>query len=498
MSPFEKVLFLCWTASIISVYLFRRTSWKPLPPGPWSLPWIGNLQYLISHPNWLTYTDWYQRYDSDIVHVNIAGHSFIILNTLEAATELLDRRSGIYSSRPRLRMLNDLWKWSFASMPYGAEWKAQRKLSINMFNPNNPDQHEPRELKATRIFLLKLYEAPEDLSHLLHNLAGSTILSVIYGFDVAAMQDSVHTDNARRGAEGFTQACVPGTFFVDYLPWLKYVPSCFPGSSFQGRAQVWKEYMEKLLHGPFDTMKNQIFEEGLESCFVSRCLGKLSGEHDEEWVIKRTAGSMYLAGTDTTVTSLRSFFLAMMQYPECQKKAQQELDRVVGSNRLPDFSDRDSLPYIQAIVYETMRWQPITPAGLPHLASEEDVYNGYRIPKGSTIIANAWAMMHDERNFQDPYTFNPDRYIRPADGQLNHDMLKPTAGFGFGRRICPGRHMALSATWIAIASTLSVFDISKAEAVDGNDQIIEPFTKYDNTTLQNQPNPYKCSIKLRS
>ncbi|KAJ3747106.1 cytochrome P450 [Lentinula detonsa] len=498
MSPFEKVLFLCWTASVISLYLFRRTSCKPLPPGPWSLPWIGNLQYLISHPNWLTYTDWYQRYDSDIVHVNIAGHSFIILNTLEAATELLDRRSGIYSSRPRLRMLNDLigWKWSFASMPYGAEWKAQRKLFINMFNPNNPDQHEPRELKATRLFLLKLYEAPEDLSYLLQNLAGSTILSVVYGFDVGAMQDSVHTDNARRGAEGFIRACVPGTFFVDYLPWLRYVPSCFPGSSFQGRAQVWKEYMEKLLHGPFDTMKNQIFEEGLESCFVSRCLGKLSGEHDEEWVIKQTAGSMYLAGTDTTVTSLRSFFLAMMQYPECQKKAQQELDRVVGSNRLPDFSDRDSLPYIQAIVYETMRWQPITPAGLPHLASEEDVYNGYRIPKGSIIIANAWAMMHDERNFQDPYTFNPDRYIRPADGQLNHGMLKPTAGFGFGRRICPGKHMALSATWIAIASTLSVFDILKS--VDGNGQIIEPFTEYDNTTLQNQPNPYKCSIKLRS
>ncbi|KAJ3965533.1 cytochrome P450 [Lentinula raphanica] len=397
------------------------------------------------------------------------------------------------------------YKWSFVLMPYGPEWKAQRKLCTNMFNPNNPDEHESRELKATRIFLLKLHKSPDDLFQHLLDMAGSTILSIIYGFDVAAVQHSLHTVNAEEGAQGFLQASILGNFLVDDVPWLRYVPSWFPGASFQAQAQFWRKYMEKILHGPFDEMKNHFSNKGLESCFISRCLGKASGECDDEMFIKSVAASLYLGGTDTTVTTLKSFFLAMIQYPECQKKAHQELDCIIGRNRLPDFADRDTLPYIEAILHETMRrariltqkWQPTTPAGLPHLVSEEDVYNGYRIPKNSIVITNMWAMMRDERNFKDPFTFNPDRYIRPADGQLDLDLLKrATAGFGFGRRICPGKHMALSAMWIAIASILSVFEISKA--VDGNGQVIEPSMKFKSTMLQNQPLAYKLSIKLRS
>ncbi|KAJ4491549.1 cytochrome P450 [Lentinula edodes] len=461
MSPFQDFLFLCWSTSLIAM------------------------------PNWITYTEWYRTYESDIVHVNIAGNSVIILNTLEAAMELLEQRSNIYSSR---------WEWSFISMPYGQKWNAQRKLFVNMFNANNPEHHEPQELKSTRLFLLKLYEKPEDFVHLLRKMGGSTILSVIYGYDVGAVQDSAHTENAEQGADGFMQTFMPGSFLVDYIPWMRYIPSWFPGASFQCRAQVWKEAMEKLLHGPFDEMRNSVSITSCNFCLKTGydIIGKLSGDSniDQEWVIKQTAGSMYLAGTDTTVMTLWSFFLAMTKYPECQKKAQEELDRVVGAKRLPDFDDRDSLPYIQAIVYEVMRWQPISPGILPHFSSEDDVYNGYRIPNGSIVIANVWAMLHEEKIYTDPYIFNPDRYIRLADGQLDDNVIKPLAGFGFGRRVCPGKHMAFSATWIAVASILSVFNISKALDADGD--IIEPSMEYDTSTLQNRPRPFKCSIKLRS
>ncbi|KAJ3766789.1 cytochrome P450 [Lentinula raphanica] len=509
--------FLYWSVAVLFVLIRFKKNRRSLPPGPLSLPFIGNLRYLISRPNWLTYTDWCREYDSDIVYFNIAGTSYIILNSLEAATELLERRSGIYSSRPKFRMLNDdrvgdsiflrrvevltaptRWKWSFVSMPYGPEWKAHRKLVTNMFNPNNPDEHEPRELKATRILLLKLHKSPDDLFQHLLDMAGSTILSAIYGFDVAAVQRSSYIETSEQAVKGFLQATVPGNFLVDDVPWLKYMPSWVPGTSFQGQVQLWRESMESALNGPYDEMKNHFFDNGPESCLVSRCLAKASGEHDEDSMIKQVAATMYFGGTDTTVTTLKNFLLAMVQFPESQKKAQQELDRVVGKNRLPDFTDRNSLPYIGAILYETMRWQPTAPEGLSHAVTQEDLYKGYRIPKNSTVIPNIWAMMHDEQTFEDPFTFNPDRYIRPADGQLDHNLLKTVAiSFGFGRRICAGKHMALSATWIVIASILSVFDISRA--VDENGEIIEPSMKLKpGTLLQNQPSPYKLSIKLRS
>ncbi|KAE9390448.1 cytochrome P450 [Gymnopus androsaceus JB14] len=534
---------LAWTGcgvALAILYLFQQLRFRTrnlLPPGPSSFPLIGNIQCLISRPTWITFTEWYQKYDSDIIHVNVAGNPIIILNTLEAATELFERRSATYSSRPPLTMLNDLigWKWAFVGMPYGPEWKACRKLFTTMFNPNNADQHEPQELKAARNFLLNLHEKPEQYAKLVRKMTGSSILSVAYGFDVNVVQDSVHTYNAERAADGFIAASIPGSFLVDYLPWLKYIPSWVPGASFQRQARIWKADMEKLLHGPFAAAKSSLIEGGMEPCFVTRCFEQLSDpDSNAEGMIEQTAGVMYLAGTDTAVVALTTFFLAMVKYPGYQKKAQQELDRVVGSNRLPEFDDKSSLPYIQAILNEVLRYEsesaltcqsqpgvqkyclggspsipwvrihiclfffcvevPLTV--MAHLSTEEDIYRGYRIPKNATVMANVWAMFHDETKFPDPYTFNPDRYICAADGQLNLGVMEPTSGFGFGRRACPGRHMALSTIWITIASVLAVYDISNA--LDENGEIIIPTGDYDTTTVQNRPYPFECSFKLRS
>jgi cytochrome P450 len=153
------------------------------------------------------------------------------------------------------------------------------------------------------------------------------------------------------------------------------------------------------------------------------------------------------------VSSLASFFLAMATCPDFQKKAQIEIDNVVGTHRLPEFEDRPFLPYVEAVYREVMRWKPVLPLGLPHAATEDDVYDGYFIPKGgpffcsiltnnkrhwlgSTVISNIWyfgiemtkfslmtyrAMTRDTSVYgADSDEFNPERYLNP-DGNLNDD-----------------------------------------------------------------------------
>ncbi|CAA7261119.1 unnamed protein product [Cyclocybe aegerita] len=113
----------------------------------------------------------------------------------------------------------------------------------------------------------------------------------------------------------------------------------------------------------------------------------------------------------------------------------------------------------------------ILPIAIPHYLQVEDEYKGYRIPAGSIIIPNSWAMLHDEGAYPDPFTFNPERFMK--DGQLNKDIRDPAhACWGFGRRICPGRFMAFSSIWITIASMIAAFDIKKATDPEGN--AIEP------------------------
>jgi len=99
---------------------------------------------------------------------------------------------------------------------------------------------------------------------------------------------------------------------------------------------------------------------------------------------------MYAAGTDTTVSSLMSFFVAALLHPEIQIRAQEEIDAVTGRERLPTFEDRQRLPFVDAICKEVLRWRPVVPLAIPHAATEDNVYRGFFIPKGALVIGNSW------------------------------------------------------------------------------------------------------------
>jgi cytochrome P450 len=108
----------------------------------------------------------------------------------------------------------------------------------------------------------------------------------------------------------------------------------------------------------------------------------------------------------------------------------------------------------------------------PHLLTEDDVYEGYLIPAGSTVIGNVWAILHDPEFFPNPESFHPERFLKPD----TMDRF-PDAVFGFGRRVCPGRHMARSSVWIAVASILAAFEIAPARDENGAEiPIVEEYT----------------------
>jgi len=209
--------------------------------------------------------------------------------------------------------------------------------------------------------------------------------------------------------------------------------------------------------------------------------------------IEDVAGVAYSAAADTSVSALASFFLAMAIHPDIQKKAQNEIDTIIGPHRLPGFEDRPSLPFVEALYREVMRWKPALPLGIAHATTADDVYNGYFIPKGATVISNIWAMTRDESIYPEPNRFNPDRFFT-AEGKLNDDDTVLT--FGFGRRICPGRHYADATVWATIVSVLSTFNIAKAKDAAGNEIDIE-HTNYSDGFVSH-PESFACSITPRS
>jgi len=228
----------------------------------------------------------------------------------------------------------------------------------------------------------------------------------------------------------------------------------------------------------------------MASALLERHLAR-NGSKEEEQVVKEVAATSYAAGLETTSSGLNSFIFVVMFYPEVQKKAQLEITSVVGIHRLPTFEDRKALPYVEAVYREVMRCFPVTPLGLPHMTTEDDLYGDYIIPAGTTVLPNVWGMTHDEQIYPDPHVFKPERFLG-SDGTLNEDSEILT--FGFGRRICIGRHFADNTVWAAIASVLCALNISPPEAgADYPTDYLSHFT----SSLFSHPKPFKCVIAPR-
>jgi len=203
--------------------------------------------------------------------------------------------------------------------------------------------------------------------------------------------------------------------------------------------------------------------------------------------------TLFVGAVDTNVTALMTFVLAMLKNPEAQRLAQLEIDRVVGTDRLPTFEDKENLPYVQALCAEVLRFATITPFGLPHYTTADDEYKGYHIPAGTTVFANIWEMTKSRQLNQDPTMFKPERWLSHRGNKetdLNGRHPRNFV-FGFGRRICPGQRWAEQLLFIVAASILAAFDIEKAIGEDGKP--IAPNEEYFQSFVRTL-GPSKCRI----
>ncbi|THU78728.1 cytochrome P450 [Dendrothele bispora CBS 962.96] len=412
----------------------RRRQSLPLPPGPRKSPIIGNLLNMPRGFEWFTYMRWGREYKSDIIHLDVLGSSILIVNSSEAAFELMDRRSSIYSSS---------WKEDFIFMPYGNLWRECRKLFHQELNPSDPAYYEPNALRASRLLLNNVLRAPEDWRYIFRYMAGTLILSITYGITARPSSDPF-IQAAEVALKSVTEAARPGAFLVDQFPWLQYIPAWFPGASFKKKAREWRMYKDRMTNGPFDVVMKEIEDGMAQQSFILRAYN--SESNNDKKTIALDSMNALAGGTATTLAAFSSFVLAMVCNPQYQHKAQKQI--------------------------------------------------GYRIPKNTTIVPNVWAMLHDEVVYgPEPDKFNPERFLT-KDGALNLDIPDPDADFGFGRRICPGRHVALSSLWISIASVLATFNLEKAR--DENGRVIEPSGEYIPSSIQNHPAPFDCLITPRS
>ncbi|KAF8661214.1 hypothetical protein AX16_001494 [Volvariella volvacea WC 439] len=363
------------------------------------------------------------------------------------------------------------------------------------FRPSVVAKFQPHIRKSTHTLLQNLAMRPNNFEYYIRHMAAELILLITYGIQVQPENDPL-VQLAERALTTLTENTVPGKWLVDAFPWLKYVPEWLPFTQFKHLAKEWKKYATSMVEVPYRAVREDILLGRSINCLVAEGLRDIGdSKYSEEWegVVKNVAGMVYTGASDTTVATILNGILALMCYPEVLKKAQAEIDALVPPGRLPELEDQKSLPYLAAVIKEIWRWSPVVPY-VVHFIETEDVYKGYIIPAQSIVVANIWAMCHDEVAYPDSFTFNPERFLK--DGELNTSARDPEGiVFGFGRRDCPGKHFASMSVWLTMACIIALFDISKP--VDENGNIIEPTIEWESASVAH-PVPFKCRIVPRS
>ncbi|CAA7262451.1 unnamed protein product [Cyclocybe aegerita] len=464
MLGFELSPPILLSATVLLGTVILRTIWlrlilkNQLPPGPRRLPIIGNALQVPTERAWEVFSEWSKQY-GDLMHVDAMGQNFVIISSPKIARDLLDKRSAFYSDRPHFVMANELAGYgeSFVLQSYNDNWRKQRRLVAQDFSQSSTPRYYALQEKETRILVRNIVDNPASLVSQVKLTIGIIIIRVTYGYYVQSENDRI-LSTSLQAVENFSHLITPGTFLVDLFPPLKYLPRWLPGTGFFKIADVWRKTVFDGAHAPFEWCKANLetgktLTPNLCATIIQEAGGELPQDDQEKLIWG--AGSVMGGGLDTNISAALTFFLAMILNPSVQAKAQSELDAVVGTDRLPGIADRSNLPYIRAIIAEIFRASPSLPLSIPHVVRQDDVYDGYFIPKGAVIMPNVWHMLHDPEVYPDPHSFNPDRF-NGLDAAMEEvkDLV-----FGFGRRVCPGRYFAEGTLFAIIATTLATCNV---------------------------------------
>ncbi|KAI0045176.1 cytochrome P450 [Auriscalpium vulgare] len=488
----------------VAVSKWISTGRRRLPPGPPQDPLIGNLRHLTSGCTEETFRKWGKTYGSDIIHAKVFGRSIVILNSQKAARDLMEKRSLNYSCRPRLVLIAELMGWDsvITNLPYGDRFRKHRRMIWDHFNPQSVMAFRPLQRSEACVFLLGLAETPEELIRHVRRFTAATIMKIAYGHTVKSVDELYVRLAEEAGYDTVTGSANYGAVLVDFFPALKYIPSWMPGAGFKRRALETREKVQQMLDAPFRMVQRRMAAGTAIPSFTSSLLVQSSsiGIADEE-DIKGAAGVLYAAATDTTTAMLESMFLLMVMHPAAFARAQAEIDSIIGRDRLPEFDDRSSLPYLDCVLKEIyrqcnapsfVRRNPLTTdqPGLPHRSVNDDQYCGFDIPADTVVIPNIWAMTRDESIYANPNSFIPERFLN--QDRATAEVTDPRRlVFGFGRRECPGQSFADANLWLIAACVLATFNVSPSY-----DEVISPPAVFVPGIVRH-PAPFKCDIKLR-
>uniref|UniRef100_F7BKP6 Cytochrome P450 1A n=1 Tax=Monodelphis domestica TaxID=13616 RepID=F7BKP6_MONDO len=463
----------CLVFWIIDSYHQRVPKGFKSPPGPWAWPLIGNVLTLGKNPH-LVLTQMREKY-GDVMQIQIGSTPVLVLSGLETIRHALVKQGDDFKGRP------DLYSFSLIldgeSLSFGPDsgevWAARRKLTQNALKAfsisSSPSSSfcylEEHVIKEAEYLIQKFQEQKghfDPVRYIVVSVA-NVICAICFGqrYD----HDDQELLNIVRLSNKFGEVAASGNP-VDFIPILRYLPN--------SKITAFRDLNEKIVAFTQKLVKEHYrkFEKGcirdITDSLIEHCQEKKLDENANimlsEKKVVNVVIDLFGAGFDTVTTAISWGLMYLVAKPEVQKKIHEELDTVIGRERLPQLSDKTQLPYMEAFILETFRHSSFLPFTIPHSTTRDITLNGFYIPKGRCVFVNQWQINHDPKIWGDPSVFRPERFLS-VDGTINKALSEKVIMFGLGKRKCIGETIARWEVFLFLSILLHRMEFSVPSGV---------------------------------
>nr|XP_022332619.1 cytochrome P450 2C28-like isoform X1 [Crassostrea virginica] len=451
------------TVSLACVVVVLYIWWKKttrdatLPPGPPTVPFLGNL-LSVSPETMLDKFQEYRKKYGDVFSLITGSRILVVVSGYETLREIFIKHGDKTSERPDIFFTKEVGRYKGVANATGSLWKEHRTFTLNALREFGFGKRslESRIMEEIEFFEHEIHNKkgePFNIHFLLNVCISNIMCSINFGQryehddkKFLALLDKIN-QNLKNENVMLVATIIP---FVQYIP----------GDPFRiknGLKNIGEveDHLSQLVKEHKET-----FDENNSRDYIDVFLRKMRAEKgnptttfDDEQLLK-ILSELFVAGTETTSTALRWFSLFMIRHPDVQDKMRKEINDVIGTSRFPSLEDKPKLPYCEAVIHETLRVGAIGPISVPHGLTSDLKYNDFTIPKEAILIPNLYSVFFDETIFPNPHAFKPERFL-DDEGKLQN--TEKVLAFSLGRRVCLGEALARMELFLFVTSLIQRF-----------------------------------------